>query len=110
MKDNSQERVRAPSLLKSKAAKTKRKPTALTTYDLTMARIVDRAGVDPDCDGQILVTQDMLGMNQGELPSSVRKFAELENKISSATAKYINEIQAGSFLLRGPSLSKVARS
>lgn len=67
-------------------------------------------GAGPDCDGQILVTQDMLGMNQGELPSFVRKFAELGNEIASATTKYINEVQAGAFPVRRPALSKVARS
>ena len=66
-------------------------------------------GAGPDCDGQILVTQDMLGMNLGHLPSFVRKFAELGKEIEQAVKLYHNEIQAGTFPLRRPALSKVAR-
>lgn len=48
------------------------------------------------CDGQVLVVQDMLGMNDFR-PRYVKRYAELGAEIEKAVAKYIEEVKSGSF-------------
>ena len=54
-------------------------------------------GAGPQCDGQILVTQDMLGMNLDFSPKFVKKFADVGTTIQSALKDYIEEVRSGSF-------------
>lgn len=53
-------------------------------------------GASPTCDGQILVTEDMLGMFE-RTPKFVRKFADLRSVISEAVSDYANEVRTGTF-------------
>jgi len=53
-------------------------------------------GASPACDGQVLVTEDMLGMFD-KTAKFVRKFANLRNVISDAASQYASEIRAGTF-------------
>ena len=53
-------------------------------------------GASPACDGQILVTEDMLGLFD-RTPKFVRKFANLRETISEAIGSYADEIRAGTF-------------
>jgi 3-methyl-2-oxobutanoate hydroxymethyltransferase len=53
-------------------------------------------GASSDCDGQILVTDDMLGMFEWT-PKFVRRFAGLGPLISEAAAGYAAEVKARSF-------------
>ena len=53
-------------------------------------------GASPSCDGQILVTEDMLGMFD-RVPKFVRKFADLRETIAGAVKDYADEARAGSF-------------
>ena len=54
-------------------------------------------GAGAECDGQILVTQDMLGMNQDLSPKFVKRYAELGQSIQSAAADYAREVRDGAF-------------
>ncbi len=53
-------------------------------------------GASRQCDGQILVTEDMLGMFD-RTPKFVRKFANLKQTISEAVKDYTGEARARSF-------------
>jgi 3-methyl-2-oxobutanoate hydroxymethyltransferase len=50
-------------------------------------------GAGPDCDGQILVVYDMLGLIEEFHPRFVRKYLNLSNDISNAFKKYIEDIR-----------------
>ena len=53
-------------------------------------------GASPGCDGQILVTNDLLGMTDW-VPKFVKKNADLKSVISDAAATYAEEVKARSF-------------
>ena len=53
-------------------------------------------GASPDCDGQILVTDDMLGLFDWT-PKFVRRYANLRETISRAVATYASDVRAGRF-------------
>jgi 3-methyl-2-oxobutanoate hydroxymethyltransferase len=54
-------------------------------------------GAGPDCDGQILVIHDLLGMSFGHKPKFARRYAEVGEIISRAAAEYCRDVQHGSF-------------
>ncbi|WP_066634355.1 3-methyl-2-oxobutanoate hydroxymethyltransferase [Desulfolucanica intricata] len=54
-------------------------------------------GAGPYCDGQVLVTHDMLGLYGGQPPKFVKKFADLHQNIIDAIKAYRVEVQAGDF-------------
>ncbi len=54
-------------------------------------------GAGNDCDGQILVVHDMLGLFPDFLPKYVKKYAELSIIIEEAMKKYIQEVKLGKF-------------
>ncbi len=54
-------------------------------------------GAGPYTDGQILVTQDMLGMFTRFRPRFVRRYRELAGDIAGAIEGYCNDVRAGSF-------------
>ncbi len=54
-------------------------------------------GAGPYCDGQILVTPDMLGLNVDFHPRFVRHYAHLADELSSAVKQYIKDIKDKSF-------------
>lgn len=54
-------------------------------------------GAGPDCDGQVLVYQDMLGMFTDYKPKFVKQYANVGAIIKDAVRTYMNEIQEGSF-------------
>lgn len=54
-------------------------------------------GAGPHCDGQILVTQDMLGLNENFRPRFVRKYSNLTNIISEAVINYANDVKNSGF-------------
>ena len=54
-------------------------------------------GAGPDCDGQILVTPDMLGLFRKFKPAFVRRYAELADSALSGFKKYIDDVRAGAF-------------
>ncbi|MBZ5642253.1 MAG: 3-methyl-2-oxobutanoate hydroxymethyltransferase [Acidobacteriia bacterium] len=54
-------------------------------------------GAGPDCDGQVLVIHDMLGMSFGHRPKFARRYAEVGEQISRAAAEYCRDVQQGTF-------------
>ncbi|MCH7831593.1 MAG: 3-methyl-2-oxobutanoate hydroxymethyltransferase [Proteobacteria bacterium] len=54
-------------------------------------------GASPACDGQILVTEDALGLFSDFTPKFVKRFAELGDEIERAAKAYAGEVQDRSF-------------
>lgn len=54
-------------------------------------------GAGKYCDGQVLVTQDMLGIYSDFKPKFVKQYAQLGGTISNACQQYITEIQLQQF-------------
>ena len=54
-------------------------------------------GASASCDGQILVTDDVLGLYDAFTPKFVRKFANLQDDIGAAAADYRAAVIDGSF-------------
>ncbi|SCY66533.1 3-methyl-2-oxobutanoate hydroxymethyltransferase [Alkaliphilus peptidifermentans] len=54
-------------------------------------------GAGKYCDGQVLVTQDMLGMFSDFTPKFVKKYCDIGGNIKEAVALFCEEIQKGSF-------------
>ena len=54
-------------------------------------------GASTSCDGQILVTDDVLGLYDAFTPKFVRKFANLQDDIGAAAADYRAAVIDGSF-------------
>lgn len=54
-------------------------------------------GAGPDCDGQIIVLHDMLGLNRGHIPKFVKKYNNLGDQIVESLKQYADEVQNGQF-------------
>ncbi len=54
-------------------------------------------GAGADCDGQILVYQDMLAMFSDFKPKFVKQFADIGMAMKDGFSKYIEEVQTGTF-------------
>ncbi|MBD3285885.1 3-methyl-2-oxobutanoate hydroxymethyltransferase [candidate division WOR-3 bacterium] len=54
-------------------------------------------GAGPDCDGQILVLYDILGLDPEFKPRFVRRYAELEQVIREALERYTEDVSRGKF-------------
>ena len=50
-------------------------------------------GAGPNCDGQILVLQDFLGLNPDFQPKFVKRFAKLAEETRSAVTTYADEVR-----------------
>lgn len=65
------------------------------TSELTVPTIGIASG--PDCDGQVLVMHDFLGMDPEFAPKHSKIYSNLFEIVSKATQKYIEEVKAGKF-------------
>lgn len=54
-------------------------------------------GAGPDCDGQVLVLHDMLGMFDDYVPSFVKRFAEVGEAITDGVRNYTEEVKSRKF-------------
>lgn len=54
-------------------------------------------GAGPDCDGQVLVFHDLLGLYPGRKPSFVKAYADLATEAVEALAAYCAEVREGRF-------------
>jgi 3-methyl-2-oxobutanoate hydroxymethyltransferase len=68
---------------------------ARITQTLTIPTIGIGAGAE--CDGQILVYHDLMGLNTGYVPRHAKAYADLKKTISEAVTNYREEVRAGIF-------------
>lgn len=65
------------------------------TSELSIPTIGIGAGVG--CDGQVLVTNDMLGLTAEFQPKFLKQFASLRTEVASAVGQYINEVRSQAY-------------
>jgi 3-methyl-2-oxobutanoate hydroxymethyltransferase len=68
---------------------------ARITEALAIPTIGIGAGVD--CDGQVLVWHDLLGLYEGHAPRFVKQYADLATEIRTAVAAYVDEVRGRRF-------------
>jgi 3-methyl-2-oxobutanoate hydroxymethyltransferase len=71
------------------------KIAGLISQKLKIPTIGIGAGID--CDGQVLVAHDLLGLFQRYTPKFVKKYADLSGSISQAVEAFIAEVKGGKF-------------
>lgn len=54
-------------------------------------------GAGPDCDAQVLVITDLLGLGAGKYPKFVKPYADLKGIITEAVGRFKSEVEAGTF-------------
>ena len=54
-------------------------------------------GAGKDCDGQVLVYHDMVGMNKDFTPKFLRRYLELYDEITGAVAQYVQDVKSVNF-------------
>jgi 3-methyl-2-oxobutanoate hydroxymethyltransferase len=54
-------------------------------------------GAGPKCDGQVLVSNDMLGIFQEFTPKFLKRYADLRSEMRAAFEDYIAEVKSGAF-------------
>src|SRR5437879_11943889 len=52
-------------------------------------------GAGPDCDGQVLVGHDLLGLTLGQTPKFARQYANVGQVISKALREYCEHVRTG---------------
>jgi 3-methyl-2-oxobutanoate hydroxymethyltransferase len=65
------------------------------TQELTIPTIGIGAG--PDCDGQVLVVHDMLGLTQDPMPKFVRSYGDLGAQALAAARAFAQDVRDGAF-------------
>lgn len=68
---------------------------ARITRELTIPTIGIGAG--PSCDGQVLVSCDLLGLTDGFHPKFLKKYADLRTTAINAISQYAQEVRTGEF-------------
>jgi len=68
---------------------------AQVTKELTIPTIGIGAG--SDCDAQVMVWQDMAGLNNGPKPKFVKRFADLRSVLADAARAYADEVVSGTY-------------
>ncbi len=71
------------------------KLSALVTKELSIPTIGIGAG--PQCDGQVLVLHDMLGLNKDFHPRFLRRYADLYTGIVDAVGNYVADVKSRDF-------------
>ena len=73
-------------------------PTSLAKEIQAMLRIPTIGiGAGPDCDGQVLVLHDLLGLFDRFTPKFVKKYANLREEALKAVKEYKLEVESGTF-------------
>ncbi len=73
-------------------------PSALGREITEMLRIPTIGiGAGPDCDGQVLVLHDLLGLFDRFTPKFVKRYANLKEQALSAVKQYKLDVESGSF-------------
>ncbi len=68
-------------------------------HDITAALKIPTIGIGAgvDCDGQVLVLHDLLGITSGYVPKFVKAYADLKSEVTRAVIDYRDEVRAGQF-------------
>lgn len=73
-------------------------PEKLATYISKQLKIPTIGiGAGAGCDGQVLVVQDMLGMNDRLHPKFVKKYTNLKEEMMASVRQYCDEVRSGAF-------------
>lgn len=67
--------------------------TASATLDIPTIGI----GAGPHCDGQVLVSYDMLGLFDRFVPSFVKQYAHMAETVTAATRAYVEDVHEGRY-------------
>ena len=54
-------------------------------------------GSGPDCDGQVLVLHDVLGLYEGRSPRFAKRYADLATEIRTALERFAGDVRSGAF-------------
>jgi 3-methyl-2-oxobutanoate hydroxymethyltransferase len=54
-------------------------------------------GAGAGCDGQVLVTNDLLGLTSGYVPRFVKAYADLKTTITDAVTRFRDDVRASRF-------------
>jgi|TARA_B100000073_G_scaffold277632_1_gene237938 3-methyl-2-oxobutanoate hydroxymethyltransferase len=54
-------------------------------------------GAGPQCDGQVLVYHDLIGLSLGHVPTFVRQYADMKDVVSRAIAQWRSDVASGQF-------------
>lgn len=54
-------------------------------------------GAGPECDGQVLVINDLVGLSPEPMPKFVKKYANVRETMENATKEFISEVRQGTF-------------
>jgi len=72
-----------------------REVAAMITSEVSCPTIGIGAG--PDCDGQVLVLHDMLGLTFSQPAKFVRRYADIGSAITTAVADFKKDVEAGAY-------------
>ncbi|HVO34532.1 MAG TPA: 3-methyl-2-oxobutanoate hydroxymethyltransferase [Gemmatimonadales bacterium] len=66
---------------------------------VTAARAVPTIGIGagPQCDGQVLVLPDLLGLNDGFAPKFLKRYASLADEVRAAVGRFGDEVRRGTY-------------
>ena len=54
-------------------------------------------GASPDCDGQVLVSDDIIGISGDFIPKFAKRYTDIRPTIEQAVATYAHEVRTGAF-------------
>jgi 3-methyl-2-oxobutanoate hydroxymethyltransferase len=54
-------------------------------------------GASAACDGQILVTEDILGLSGDRIPKFAKQFADVGAMVRTAAERYASDVRSGNF-------------
>jgi 3-methyl-2-oxobutanoate hydroxymethyltransferase len=66
-------------------------------------------GAGPHCDGQVLVSYDMLGLFDRFVPPFVKQYAHLADTVTEATRAYVDDVRQGRYPEAAAKIPGVAR-
>jgi 3-methyl-2-oxobutanoate hydroxymethyltransferase len=72
---------------------------APVAHRITEALVIPTIGIGAgaDCDGQVLVYHDLLGLYEGQSPRFVKQYADLASEIRGALEAYATDVRTGAF-------------
>lgn len=70
---------------------------SLAAKEVTAALKIPTIGIGagPNCDGQVLVSTEMLGLHEGQSPRFVKRYAQLQRHITVAAECFAEEVRSG---------------